>query len=253
LGYDRINPFEVGEYYPCESMKLHRICRRTVQSDPVYAAMIENLDWNTGRLLDALEEEGILDETLVVFASDNGGESSTCGSPTSNAPLAEGKGWMYEGGTRGPLIIRYPSLVRAGSICSVPTTTPDFYPTFLDLARVPGSREHRIDGVSIAGLLRGGTQLDREAIYWHYPHYSNQGGRPACSVRGGNLKLIEFFDLNRVELYDLAVDPGERENLASARPEDVSRLRAALHDWLESSGAQFPEPNPDYRPETWPQ
>jgi arylsulfatase A-like enzyme len=160
---------------------------------------------------------------------------------------------MYEGGTRGPLIIRYPSLVRAGSICSVPTTTPDFYPTFLDLARVPGSREHRIDGVSIAGLLRGGTQLDREAIYWHYPHYSNQGGRPACSVRGGNLKLIEFFDLNRVELYDLAVDPGERENLASARPEDVSRLRAALHDWLESSGAQFPEPNPDYRPETWPQ
>ncbi|MBC7240588.1 MAG: sulfatase-like hydrolase/transferase, partial [Chloroflexi bacterium] len=162
LGLDRINPFEEGEYFPCEHKRHLRIQRRRFQSDPVYAAMVEHLDENVGRLLAALERTGQAENTIVLFTSDNGGLATAEGSPTCNAPLAEGKGWMYEGGTREPLLIRWPNVIRPGAVCQVPVTSPDFYPTLLDLAGLPPHPEQHVDGLSFAPLLRGEAQtIDR--------------------------------------------------------------------------------------------
>ncbi|MFP4580614.1 MAG: sulfatase [Candidatus Sumerlaeia bacterium] len=248
LGLDKIDPMEVGDYLPVEHRKDQRVIRRTIQSDPVYAAMVQNLDDNVGRLLDTLEEEGIADSTVVFFTSDNGGLSSAEGSPTCNAPLQEGKGWMYEGGTREPLVVRWPDEIRPDSICGVPVTTPDFYPTMLEMAGLDLMPDQHVDGVSLMPLLKGGQTLDREAIFWHYPHYSNQGCTPGCSVRAGDYKLIKFFEDNRIELYNLREDVSEEKNLAEAMPEKCAELEKLLDDWLESVEAKFPEPNPDWQP-----
>ena len=261
LGLDRREPFQVGEYFPCEHKKDQRVIRRLFQSDPGYAAMVESLDENVGRLLAALEQEGLAEQTVVVFTSDNGGLATAEGSPTCNAPLSEGKGWMYEGGTREPLIIRWPGVIRPDSRCDVPVTSPDFYPTFLEIAGLEALPDQHTDGVSLVPLLRGTGKIDREAIFWHYPHYSNQGGRPGCSVRAGEYKLIEFFEdreisedgtlapqPRRVELYNLREDVGEQRDLASDQPRIAQRLREMLHDWLGHVNARIPEPNPDYVP-----
>jgi arylsulfatase A-like enzyme len=244
LGLDAVEPFKVGEPCPSPHKKGQRVTRRVVQSDPVYAAMIETLDANIGRLLDLLDELKLRDNTLVLFTSDNGGLATSEGSPTSNAPLAEGKGWMYEGGVREPLLASWPGVVPVGSRCSVPVISTDFFPTFLDAAGLPLEPESHLDGTSILPLLRGGLALDREALYWHYPHYGNQGGTPGSSVRAGNYKLIEFFEDNAVELYDLSSDPGERYNLAERLPDVVARLRSMLHHWRDSVEAKLPAPNP---------
>ncbi|MBC7317408.1 MAG: sulfatase-like hydrolase/transferase, partial [Chloroflexi bacterium] len=182
---------------------------------------------NVGRLLAALERTGQAENTIVLFTSDNGGLATAEGSPTCNAPLAEGKGWMYEGGTREPLLIRWPNVIRAGAVCQVPVTSPDFYPTLLDLAGLPPRPEQHVDGLSFAPLLRGEAQnIDREAIFWHYPHYGNQGGTPACSLRAGEYKLIEFFEDGRLELYNLREDISEAHNLAQEMP----TLARSLHE-----------------------
>ncbi|WP_127585186.1 sulfatase [Paenibacillus koleovorans] len=248
LGLDQINPFEEGELFPTEHKRHLRVTRRRVQSDPAYAAMVYNLDWNVGRLLDALERSGASDNTLVVFTSDNGGLSTSEGSPTSNAPLHEGKGWMYEGGTREPLLVRWPDVVPAGVECSVPITTPDWYPTFLEAAGIdPADSGTRLDGVSLLSLLRQpDAALQRDAIFWHYPHYGNQGGTPGSSVRMGGYKLIEFFEDGRLELYNLAEDLEERHNLAAAMPEVAARMQRRLAQWRASVEALIPEPNPDW-------
>ncbi|MEJ6951434.1 sulfatase [Natronospora cellulosivora (SeqCode)] len=248
MGLDKVKTFEEGELFPCEHKKNKRVKRRLVQSNPVYAAMIHSLDENIGRLLAALEECGELDNTAIFFTSDNGGLATAEGSPTSNAPLNEGKGWMYEGGTREPLLVRWPGVVEAGSSCEVPVSSPDFYPTFLEIAGLPLIPEQHEDGLSIMPLLKGGDKLDREAIYWHYPHYGNQGGTPGSSIRMGDYKLIEFFEDGKVELYNLRKDIGEKNDIAEQEIEMVNKMKAMLAEWRESIEAKIPEENSDFEP-----
>jgi arylsulfatase A-like enzyme len=245
LGLDKQQAIIEGERFPFIRKRWlqDRIKRRVIQSNPGYAAMVENLDTNTGRLIDALDRAGELDNTIIVFTSDNGGLSSAELQPTSNLPLAEGKGWMYDGGVREPLIIAGPG-IQAG-VCDTPTTTPDFLPTFAELSGAAIPSGTVLDGVNIAPLLRG-ESIPERPIFWHYPHYSNQGGSPGCSVRLGDLKLIEFFEDGRLELYDLAADIGESRNLASSRPQDVQRLHGLLKQWRTSVEAQIPTPNPNF-------
>ncbi|MDA8296239.1 MAG: sulfatase [Actinomycetota bacterium] len=243
LGLDAVDPFVEGEVFPIWQKRDQRVVRRQIQSDPTYAAMVENLDWNIGRLLSALEAAGKLDETVVIVTSDNGGLSSAEGSPTSNAPLAEGKGWMYDGGVREPLIVRYPPVVAPGTVVREPVTTPDFYPTILELVGAPPEPAQHVDGVSFAAAL-GGGEFERGPIFWHYPHYSNQGGEPGASVREGAWKLIRFFDGDRVELYDLESDVSEERDVAARHPEVVARLSALLDAWSVSVGCLVPRENP---------
>ncbi len=248
IGLDQITAFEEGELFPCEHKKELRVIRRLIQSDPVYAAMIHCLDENIGRLLEALEEAGVADNTVVIFTSDNGGLATAEGSPTCNTPLAEGKGWMYEGGTREPLIVRWPGVGRPGSLCSVPVTSPDFYPTLLDIAGLDPVPEQHTDGVSIVALLRGARDLEREAIYWHYPHYGNQGGTPGASIRMADHKLISFFEDHHVELYNLKEDLAEERNLAKEMPALTRDMEKRLSDWQDRAEAKIPQPNPDFTP-----
>ena len=246
MGLADAETFAEGEPFPCAHKRERRVIRRLVQSNPAYAAMIRSVDEGVGRLMGALAAAGQADNTVVIFTSDNGGLATAEGSPTCNAPLSEGKGWMYEGGTREPLLVCGPGLVPAGSTCDVPVTTTDFYPTLLELAGLPAEPERHCDGVSIAPLLRGQRGLNREAIFWHYPHYGNQGGTPGCSVRAGDWKLIEFFEDARLELYNLREDIGENRDLSAAEPDRRDHLHRLLVAWRESVGAELPTPNPDW-------
>jgi len=248
LGLDQVEAIEEGDFFPCEHKKHLRIQRRRIQSDPVYAAMIQSVDENIGRLLAALHEAGQKENTVVMFTSDNGGLATSEGSPTCNAPLAEGKGWMYEGGTREPLLVRWPGVVEPGSRCAVPVTSPDFYPTILEIAGLDPMPEQHVDGESFMPLLRGADALQREAIYWHYPHYGNQGGTPGSSVRAGDYKLIEFFEDGHLELYNLREDVSEERNLIDAEPERAAQLKAMLDAWRERVEAKIPQPNPGWVP-----
>lgn len=246
MGLDEKQALVEGEYHHTEDKKGKRIVRRVIQSDPAYAAMIWNLDQNVGRLMDALEEYGLAENTMVVFTSDNGGLATSEGSPTCNFPAAEGKGWVYDGGTRVPLLIRYPGVVAAGSSCATSVTTPDFYDTFLELAGIEPKEGCGIDGVSMVPLLKGGDIPERP-IFWHYPHYGNQGGTPASSVILGKYKFIEFFEDGREELYDLEADLSEDHNIIAENGELATRLRTMLHTWQIESGARFPAVNQDWR------
>ncbi len=190
LGLDRQTMLVEGEYFPCQHKRTQRVTRRVVQSDPVYAAMIENLDTNIGRLLHALETKGIADNTMVVFLSDNGGlATAEEGSPTCNLPLAEGKGWNYKGGTRVAQSVRWPGVMPPGRLCDTLVVSMDFYPTLLEAAGQPAPPEQHCDGVSLMPLLRGRTRGKRRPLIWHYPHYSNQGSSPAIAIRDGDWKL----------------------------------------------------------------
>lgn len=258
LGLDEIDPFEPGERFPTEHRRDQRVIRRKLHSDPVYAAMIYNMDESVGRIVAALEDVGRAQDTVIVFTSDNGGLATSEGSPTCNAPLSEGKGWMNEGGTREPLLIAWPGVVEPGSSCATPVTTTDLYPTFLEMAGanpMPRRADGEIqpcDGVSLVPLLTGKVgfppvELGREAIFWHYPHYANQGGTPACSVRAGDYKLIEFFEDERLELYDLRADIGEHRNLGCDEPDRVEHLHGLLRAWRTEVGAKLPTRNPHWR------
>ncbi len=220
---------------------------RQIQNQPVYAAMVQSLDESVGRVMQKLAELGIEGNTVVLFTSDNGGVSTSEGFPTSNAPLRAGKGWHYEGGVREPLLICWPGVTRPGSICRAPAISTDYYPTFLEMAGLPLRPEQHMDGVSLAPLLRGGTRPERP-LFWHYPHYSNQGGGPGGAVRVGDFKLIEWFEDMRVELFNLRDDPGERRDLAAQMPEKTAALRRQLRDWRQNIHADMPTPNPDYDP-----
>lgn len=216
------------------------------QSHAVYAAMIENLDTNIGRVLDALDQEGLADNTLVCFSSDNGGLSTAEGSPTCNLPYNEGKGWSYEGGTRVCQIARWPGRIQPSTTCGENVQTCDFYPTFLEAAGLPLMPEQHVDGVSMMPLFKGGNRLERDAIFWHYPHYSNQGSRPACSMVRGKWKLIENFEDGDLELYDLEQDVSEQENLVKVYPERAAEMCAQLQTWKQDVEAKIPQPNPDW-------
>lgn len=246
LGLDKVKTFEEGEIHPkSQSVKI-RVRRRLLQSDPEYAAMIECMDTNVGRLFDALERKGELDNTIIVFTSDNGGLATSEGSPTCNAPLNEGKGWMYEGGAREPLIIRWRGVTTPNSICRVPVTSTDFYPTLLEMVGVDLNPEQHCDGISLVPLLQSADSLDRDTIFWHYPHYANQGGTPGSSIRAGDWKLIEFYEDGRLELYNLREDIGETMNLAGTRPELTRKLHQRLKAWREEMEAMEPQPNQEW-------
>jgi len=218
---------------------------RIRQCHPVYAAMIESMDRAVGRVLDKLEVLGIDENTVVLFMSDNGGLSTSEGSPTSNLPLRCGKGWLYEGGIREPYMIKWPGVTRPGSTCSVPVISTDFYPTILDVAGLEAMPEQHRDGVSLVPLLKGEDSLQRDALYWHYPHYSNQGGMPGGAIRMDRYKLLERFEDGRVHLYDLADDVGEKTDLAEKMPEKVAEMRKRLHVWYRQVDAKFLQPKPD--------
>ena len=219
---------------------------RVVQDHAAYAAMIQSVDECVGRLMKKLDELGLADSTAIVFMSDNGGLSTAEGSPTANVPLRAGKGWLYEGGIREPLIVKWPGVARPGSVCQEPVISTDFYPTMLEMAGLPLRPDQHADGVSLVPLLKGAGVPRREALFWHYPHYSNQGGGPGGAVRAGDFKLIEDYEDNHLELYNLKDDIGEKNNLAARMPEKAEALRKMLHDWRQSVGAVMPAPNPDF-------
>jgi len=243
---DEIDPFVEGEYFPCEHKRERRVQRRQLQSDPQYAAMVWSMDENIGRLLHAVEQSGRAEDTVVFFTSDNGGLATAEGAPTCNAPLHEGKGWMYEGGTREPLLVSWPGVTAPDSISRVPVTSPDFYPTMLEMAGLDPLPEQHCDGESLAPLLRGEGEPDREAIFWHYPHYGNQGGTPGCSVRAGDYKLIEFFEDGHLELYNLRDDISETRDLADEQPGRAADMHGLLRAWRAEIGARLPTANPDW-------
>ena len=222
---------------------------RQVQNNPVYAAMLEQMDTAVGRVLAALDSAGVREKTVVVFTSDNGGLSTKEGSPTSNVPLRGGKGWPYEGGIRTAWIVSAPGITKPGSTSDVPVITTDFYPTFLELAGLPAMPQQHLDGVTLVPVLKGG-ELSPRPLFWHYPHYGNQGGRPHGVIREGNWKLIEWFEDGSLELYDVPNDLSEKTNLAIQDPDRVKAMHAKLVAWRKEVGALMPTVNPDYKPGT---
>jgi arylsulfatase A-like enzyme len=218
------------------------------QNNPIYATMVESVDESVGRVMRRLDELRIADRTVVFFTSDNGGLSVKEGPntpSTSNAPLRAGKGYLYEGGIREPLLIRWPGRTKPGCVCNVPVSSVDFYPTILEMA---GLSVPPCDGVSLIPLLQQAGSLKRDALYWHYPHYSNQGGKPGGAIRKEHYKLIEFYEDGRLELYNLKDDIGEKTNLVSHMPQKANEMRDMLHAWRKAVDAQMPTPNPDYKP-----
>ena len=224
---------------------------RGVQDHPVYAAMIEEMDEAVSTVLAALEEQGTAADTLVVFTSDNGGLSTAEGSPTSNLPLRAGKGYLYEGGIRVPLVVRWPGVSKPGVACDVPVTTLDIAATLLDAGGASPPPGESLDGTSLRPLLDGSGTLPSRDLAWHYPHYSNQGSRPCAAILAGDSpagsreKVVLHDEDGRVELFDLAVDEGERHDLAVERPARTAELRTRLERWRADVGARLPTPNPD--------
>jgi arylsulfatase A-like enzyme len=217
---------------------------RLVQNQPPYGAMIEQMDRAIGRVLDALDRHRLADRTVVIFTSDNGGLSTSEGHPTSNVPLRAGKGWLYEGGVRIPWIIRAPGI--SASVCDTLVIAMDLYPTILELTGLPPNREPNRDGQSLVSLMKGGALAPR-SLFWHYPHYGNQGGAPAGSVRDGDWKLIEWYEDGSRELFNLRDDLSETTNLVEKYPDRVRELVAQLTEWRKDVSAIMPTPNPNYK------
>jgi len=252
------------EYEPHSVLPNRMVKIKQVQDNPEFAAMVETVDESLGRVLSKLEELDLEDNTIVIFYSDNGGmAAANFGNPervvkesdldiayaTSNLPLRGAKGWLYEGGIREPLIVRWPGESKPGTSCDVPVTSPDFFPSIMDMLGLNLSEEIEFDGVSFAPLVRGEQELDREAIYWHFPHYSNHGMQsPGGAVRCGDYKLLEYYENNTVQLFNLKTDIGEQYDLAASEPDKVKELRKMLHQWREDVNAQMMPPNPEYVP-----
>ena len=220
------------------------------EPDPVYAAMIESTDLALGSLRATLQSAGVADNTLIILTSDNGGvgfQGRDLHRIANNGGLRAGKGFLYEGGIREPLVAHWPGVTRPGSSCDVPVTGEDFLPTLAQLAGA-GATPQACDGIDIGGLFRGENALSRDTLYWHYPHYSDQGGTPTGAIREGDWKLIEFFEDSHIELYNLALDPGEQYDFSSSFAPQAAELRRKLRDWRAQMSAAMPAPNPDYDP-----
>lgn len=213
-----------------------------VQNNATYAAMIESVDNGIGRLLGQLKKLGLEDNTIIVLASDHGGLSARGGKrevATSNRPLRAGKGHLYEGGLRIPFMIRWPGTVKPGTEIATPVTTLDLMPTLTDMAGITRPEKAGTDGLSLAPLLQTGTAPERDTFYWHNPspRPSSTADWFSSAIRIGDLKLLDFPTEKKIELYDLANDPGEFKNLADSRPEDRDRLLAKLNAWRKEVGA----------------
>ncbi|WP_437200789.1 sulfatase [Planctomicrobium sp. SH664] len=215
--------------------------------NPVYAAMLETLDDTVGMLLQSLKEQQLLDKTIVIFMSDNGGLHVFEGKdlPTHNSPYRAGKGYLYEGGLRVPCIFSWPGRF-APAVVETPIVNQDLTATLMELCG--GIVSEELDGISIAPLLLKGIEPAPRQFPFHFPHYTNQGSRPAGALRDGHWKLIEYYDDNSLELYDLSQDPGERKNLAGEQPARAESLHQQFVSWRTSVGAHLNAPNPAYEP-----
>jgi len=232
------------------------------QDNIQFAAMVESMDESLGRVLAKLKELEIDDHTIVIFYSDNGGMSAANfydpehqfsedrldqEFSTSNLPLRGGKGWLYEGGIRVPLIIKWPNVGLQGTECDVPVTGPDVYPTILEMAGLPCKSGQTTDGISFVPLLKGEKKINREAIFWHFPHYSNHGMQsPGDAVLCGDYKLLEYYDNNFVQLFNLKDDMEEQKDLAAQNPGKVKEMKDILNTWRKQVSAKMMEPNPKY-------
>lgn len=230
--------FEMGHFLPI----------RQVQDHPVYAGLVEHMDDAVGQVLETLRNQGLDENTIVIFTSDHGGVAAGDAYATSNRPLRGGKGYQYEGGLRVPYFIKVPWLNRNGTENDTPVTGTDFYPTILDLIGAELRPEEHEDGVSLAPLLEGGEVTDR-SLYWHYPHYGNQGGRPSSAIRQGRWKLIRYHADSSKVLYDLEEDIEEQTDLVEEHPEVAGRLSEQLTKYLSETGARFPRKDPQYNPQ----
>jgi arylsulfatase A-like enzyme len=222
---------------------------RIIQDNPVYAGLIYSVDQNVGRIMKTLKQLGIAKNTIIVFTSDNGGLATSEGMPTTNRPLRYGKGWLYEGGLRVPLIIKWPRVTKPGSVSQFPVVNTDFYPTFLQMAGLSPMPKQAKDGVSLVPLLKDKKSIKQPVLYWHFPHYSNQKGTPESAIRQGTWKLIQFYNGNHVELYNLRNDIGERYNLAKAFPQKTGTMLYMLNRWKRKTNAKIPKLNPYYNPD----
>lgn len=224
---------------------------RILQKHATYAAMMEWLDIQVGRVMDALEKEGLADNTVICFMSDNGGLSTSEGSPTSNLPLRGGKGWLYEGGIREPYFIKWPGVTKPGSTSGFPVVSMDFYPTLLDIAGIQSKPTQHLDGISLKSILKHSGNPQPRHLFWHYPHYSNQGGFPGGAVRFGYWKLVERFEDGSVHLYNLKDDISEQLDLSLQFPQRVTRMKRQLHAWYRKVDAKFLQPKSPDGPMPW--
>lgn len=228
-----------------------RVDSTRLQANPTYAAMVSHMDDALGVVVDALQEAGVYENTIIVFTSDNGGLTGDRNRPgvkprvTSNAPLRSGKGDMYEGGVRVPLIFSWPGSISGGRTTKALSISADLYPTLLSMAGLAAVTDS-IDGKDLSQALLGGNPSATDEIFWHYPHYHTEGATPYSAIRQGDWKLVWQYSGQNVELYDLSRDIGERDNLAESEPERAARLLARLNQWKKEVGAQEPTPNPDY-------
>lgn len=225
-----------------------RLPVRLHQDNPVYAGLVESMDDAVGVVLKELKELGLDKNTIVIFTADNGGVASGDAYSTSNLPFRGGKGYQWEGGIREPFFISVPWLKNNARTCEVPVTGADFYPTLLDLAGLPLKPDQHTDGVSLLPLLNNKKIKDR-ALFWHYPHYGNQGGDPSSIIRKGDWKLIHYWEDGTDELYNLVNDIGEKQNLAKSNPGKTKELRLQLDNFLISVNAKIPLKDPEYNAE----
>lgn len=223
---------------------------RARQDNPDYASMVAAVDDSIGEILASLSDLGLDENTVVIFFSDNGGLTTLAGriAPTSNLPLRSSKGWLYEGGIREPMIVRAPGITKPATVSDTPVVSMDFFPTMLDLAGLPRRGDLHADGESLLPILRGEQTSQTDPIVWHYPHYHGSTWTPGAAIRDGDWKLIEFYEFDEVELYNLRDDIGEQTNLASAHPAKTAELQRKLRDWQSVMNARMPEPNPAYDP-----
>ncbi len=223
---------------------------RMRQDNPAYASMVSAVDDSVGSVLNAIEQLALDKNTVVMFFSDNGGLCTTRKTgPTSNLPLRSGKGWLYEGGVREPMIIRAPGVTKPMTVCESSVVSMDFFPTILELAGLPKKPELHADGKSLVPMLQGRVQAEDRTLYWHYPHYHGSTWTPGASILEGDWKLIEFYERDDCELYNLANDQGESDDLSKQRPELTKKLRNKLAAWQKRMGSQMPKMNPDYQRE----
>jgi arylsulfatase A-like enzyme len=213
---------------------------RQVQDNPIYAGMMETLDDAIGLVMKKLKDTGLDKNTVVIFTGDNGGVSSGDAFSTSSLPFRGGKGRQWEGGVREPYYIYVPGVTKAGSLTKVPATGTDFYPTILELAGLKARPEQHKDGLSLVPIFKG-KEIAKRDLFWHYPHYGNQGGEPSSVIRSGNFKLIHYYEDGRDELYNIANDIGEQSDILSQNPEMAKQLRQKLDTWLKETDARIPQ------------
>jgi arylsulfatase A-like enzyme len=252
------------EYEPYKILHNDEVKIKQKQDNVEFSGMVESVDESLGRIIAKLKELGIDDNTIIIFYSDNGGMSAANffnlkriipeskldrAFSTSNLPLRGGKGWMYEGGIRVPLIVKWPEQGKHGIECSVPVTSVDFFPTIMNMVGAPEGIGKDKEGIDISPLVQGKI-IKRGPIYWHYPHYSNHGMQsPGGAIRDGDYKLLEYYEHGTVQLFNLKNDIGEQNDLSKIEIDKTKELRDKLHQWLKNVGAKMMKPNPNYDPE----